>query len=109
MDITNELRRICTLIAVGLALTASAPVQPAEAAIRCNKGYQLVGGNEIATPYCQDEYLAVVARKYGVSTSGARIRNNPNHKREVCRLVGQDIRVQQTCVDSLPTGRGFRF
>lgn len=81
----------------------------ANAAIKCDKGFQKVKGDFISTPYCQDEYLAQVARQYGISASGERIRNNPNYKRDVCRFVGRDIRVQQTCIDSLPTGRGGRF
>jgi hypothetical protein len=79
------------------------------AAIECRDGYQRISGNDIATPYCQDEYLAVVARRYGMKASGEKIRNNPNYKREVCRLVGQDIRVQTTCIDELPSSRSGRF
>lgn len=83
-------------LALGLiGLTAS----PA-AAITCKNGYQLVQGNFIATPYCQDDLVAKVAREYGVRTSASEIRNNPNHKRHVCHLIGRDIRVQITCIDA---------
>lgn len=82
--------------------------QPAAAGIECNKGYQLVGGNEISTPYCQDEYLAVVARDFGIKTTGARLRQDWGHKREVCRLIGQDIRIQNACIgEQDPRGRRF--
>ncbi|MEW5963777.1 MAG: hypothetical protein AB1749_09460 [Pseudomonadota bacterium] len=81
---------------------------PAAAAIRCNKGFQLVQGSEISTPYCQDEYLAEVAREYGIRTSGARIRSDWGHKRQVCRLIGQDIRIQNACI-SEQDYRGRRF
>lgn len=85
-----------------------APVAgPAEAAIRCEGGFQIVQGNRLATPYCQDDQLAKVAREYGMRASASAIRNNPNYKREVCRLVGRDIRVQLTCIDAFP-GRGRR-
>jgi hypothetical protein len=66
-------------------------------AIDCVGGYQRVQGNLIATPYCQDEQLAQVAREYGISASGAKIRNNPNYKKEICRTVWTDNRVQITC------------
>jgi hypothetical protein len=80
----------------------------AEAKIQCRDGYQIVQGNLLATPYCQEEQLARVARGYGMRVSFAEIRNNPNTKRHVCSIVGRDIRVQQTCIDAGITGRrGF--
>src|SRR5690606_27014581 len=95
-----------------LAILSGAPIAasfgPAEAAIRCEDGYQIVQGNPLATPYCQDELLAKVAREYGMKARAAAIRNNPNYKREVCRLVGRDIRVQNTCINAYPSGRGRR-
>jgi hypothetical protein len=78
-------------------------------AIECEQGYQRVKGNLIATPYCQDAYLAIVARQFGVNASAEKIRNNPSYKREVCRIAGRDIRVQSTCIDSGVEGRGGRF
>jgi hypothetical protein len=94
------------VVNVGVALAAHAP---ASAAIACKNGYQRVQGNDISTPYCQDAYLADVARSFGVRTSADTIRSNPNAKREVCRLVGRDIRVSSICVDEGPFGRGGRF
>ncbi len=73
---------------------------PAAAAIKCEKGFQRVQGNLIATPYCQDQYLAQVAREYGFKASAARIRNDPNYKKELCRFVFNDIRVQTTCLNA---------
>ena len=75
------------------ALAMMAPVREAGAAIKCSGGFQMVQGNSIATPYCQDLLLSQVARDYGMRASFDRIRYNPNYKREVCRLVGHDIRV----------------
>ena len=76
-------------------------------AIECEEGYQRVGGQLIATPYCQDENLARVARSFGMNASADRIRNNPSYKQEVCRLAGRDIRVETAC--STTTGRSGRF
>ena len=75
-------------------------------AIECHDGYQRVQGNLIATPDCQDENLARVARSFGVKASADRIRNNPNYKREVCRIAGRDIRVQEACVNENQPFRG---
>lgn len=97
---------LVAVITVAAGLMLSSPVS---AAIACKNGYQRVQGNEIATPYCQDELLAQVARSYGNRTSAYTIRTNPNAKRDVCRLVGRDIRVQSVCIDSGPFGRGGRF
>ena len=93
-------------LAAGGALAAFAG--PA-AAIQCKDGFQLVQGNYLATPYCQDDLLAKVARQYGMRLSAAAIRENPNTKRHVCRFVGLDIRVLQTCIEVSPglRGRGF--
>lgn len=89
-----------------MAALLAAPA--AQAGIRCQNGYQVVQGNLIATPYCQEALLAKVAREYGFHETFAEIRNNPNTKRRVCTLIGRDIRVQETCVDANITGRrGF--
>jgi hypothetical protein len=91
------------------ALIATLTMASPAFAITCESGYQRVQGNLIATPYCQDELLAQVARQFGVKASGDRIRGNPNFKREVCAIAGRDIRVESVCVDSNPTGRTGRF
>ena len=92
------------LSAVTLATTAA----PA-AAITCKNGYQLVQGSYLATPYCQDDLLTKVARQYGIKASAFEIRENPNYKRHVCRTVGRDIRVQETCNQVNPYGRHRSF
>ena len=94
------------IFATAGALTAfAAALTPAHAAIKCFDGYQKVQGNLLATPYCQDDLLATVARQYGMKASAAAIRDNPNYKREICRLVGRDIRISDTCNSVNPNGR----
>lgn len=96
-------------VAAGLSIACTAVAHPASAhGIVCQDGYQRVQGNLIATPYCQDNNLARVAREFGVKASAERVRNNPNYKREICRLVGRDIRVQEACVDEATPGRDGR-
>lgn len=88
-----------SLLAAGLAVAAS---QPASAAIKCRDGYQRSGGAWIATPYCQDEYLAQVARRYyGIRTSGHRMRHSYSAKESICRVVGYDHRVAEICAPFL--------
>ena len=91
----------CTVAMISVAAPASA--------IECVNGDQRVRGALIATPYCQEEQLAAVARGYGFKASADAIRNNPHVKRDICRFVGRDIRVQTTCSDSSGSGRGGRF
>lgn len=78
---------------------------PAEAKIACSKGYQMVQGYPLATPYCQDAYVAEVAREYGVKATAEAVRQNPNYKREVCRLIGSDIRIKENCDQTEPANR----
>jgi hypothetical protein len=81
---------------------------PAVAKIKCVNGNQLVSGSLIATPYCQDELVAQVAREYGMKVSAGAIRNNPNLKRNVCQHVGRDNRIHIACIDANSVGRrGF--
>lgn len=98
--------RMFWALTVLLALPALAT--PADAAIKCRNDYQVVQGREISTPYCADNYLARVAREYGVRVSDQAIRNNPNKKSEVCRFIGHDPRVKENCINENSTGRrGF--
>ncbi len=92
------IRTALQVITVAAAVTV--PVLsgiPAAQAINCRGQYQISGGREISTPYCEDNYLATVARGYGSRVSSAEIRNNPSTKREVCRFIGHDTRVQHIC------------
>ncbi len=77
-------------------------------AIECQEDYQIVQGQPISTPYCRDGYLAKVAREYGFKTTAATIRNNPSRKEEICRFIGNDIRVQTACSEVMPTPRDAR-
>jgi len=90
------------IIAAGVFVSLS----PAYA-INCKGEYQIVQGQKLATPYCQDGYLAKVAREYGVRVSAATIRNNPNRKAEVCRFMGFDTRVSNICADYRDGVPGF--
>lgn len=86
-----------------LAAVMGAP--SAHARIKCVNGNQIVQGAPLATPYCQDELVAQVAREHGMRVSGRAVRNNPNLKRDVCRFVGRDIRIQLACIDANSMGR----
>ncbi len=84
--------------AAALLGAAGALSHPAQAGIQCDGPFQIVRGDRIATPYCQDNYIAQVAnRSYGIRVTGSQIRNNPSKKVEVCRIVGTDSRLRAAC------------
>lgn len=103
MDV-NGLTKV--LPAAMLALVGISIAFPAQARIICRDGNQNVQGAWLATPYCQDALVAEVAARYGMRAPAAKIRNNPNFKRHVCRVIGQDIRIKETCEQVNPHGRG---
>jgi hypothetical protein len=94
------------LMGVAAAAVLCFGSHPAEAKIACSDGLQLVQGSWLVTPYCQDELVALVAQENGVNAPAVEIRENPNFQREVCRLIGHDIRIRDTCADANPNGRG---
>jgi hypothetical protein len=95
--------QICFLAGSFIAAAATSA-----SAIECREDYQIVQGQPISTPYCRDGYLAQVAHEYGFKASAEAIRNNPSRKEEICRYIGNDIRVQTACSEVLPTPRDSR-
>jgi hypothetical protein len=89
-----------TLTAAAATLVCIALSTPSRA-IDCNGPWQIVKGQEIATPYCEDNYLGQIARAAGLRVSNLEIRQNPNKKGEVCRFVGHDNRVRDICSNYL--------
>lgn len=83
---------------------AALMVVPAHA-IKCSGDFQVqANGNHIATPYCQDNHLAQVAREYNIATHADRIRSSLTEKNSVCSLLRFDIRVQDSCIPGGSTG-----
>ena len=95
--------------AASLAVLTMLSATPASA-IECDGNYQIQrSGNLIATPYCEDNYLAAVANEYGMAVSARQIRYSLSAKENACRLVGYDIRVSNTCARFLQYGERNRF
>lgn len=92
------------IIAASCFLGVAAAAGPASA-IECEGNFQIQkNGNQISTPYCQDGYLAIVAREYGMKVSAGTIRHNPSEKERACRFIGEDNRVRDTCSQYLNSG-----
>jgi hypothetical protein len=108
MTNSKLMRHSVMLAAAGAVaiLAGSAISQPASAAIRCEGNFQITSQGPIATPYCEDNHLAIVAREHGMRVSASQIRHNVGIKEQVCRVVGHDIRVKNTCIPYMPESRG---
>lgn len=79
------------------AVLALALATPAAARIECRGNFQITKYGPIATPYCQEEEIARVARSYGFKVTGAEVRNNPLKKVYLCQNIGDDIRLKGSC------------
>jgi hypothetical protein len=93
-------------ITATVILAVSLLMSPADARIRCDGPYQVhPDGTEISSPYCVDRYLYEVARNsYSISTSFSAIRNSIFEKERICRMIGHDYRVNDICLEFLPSG-----
>jgi hypothetical protein len=77
-----------------------------QAAIRCNGAYQVNSLGEFRSPYCEDGYLASVARNFGMRVTGDQIRNSTSVKADVCRTIGFDSRIFDICSTYRGRNRG---
>jgi hypothetical protein len=83
-------------LAIAALLTVVAAL-PAAARIECRGMFQVSPYGLIATPYCEEEEIARVARSYGISVSGAEVRNSPLRKVYLCQRIGNDTRLKGAC------------
>ena len=94
----------CAALLLAATLTA-----PAEAKIECRGNFQMTKYGPIATPYCEEEQIAFVARSYGQSVTGRQVRNDPLMKVYLCQTLGYDSRLKGSCAgygpDSYAPGR----
>jgi hypothetical protein len=77
------------LLAVGSELAA--------AKIQCQGNFQVTTQGLIATPYCEEEQIARVARSYGWKGTASQVHNNPNTKVYLCQRFGGDNRLKGSC------------
>jgi hypothetical protein len=80
-----------------LLLLATASTNPASARIRCQDGFQMTSQGPIATPYCADQQIALVAQSRGWKVTAGEVGNNPLKKVYICQVLGSDIRLKGSC------------
>ena len=92
----RDVRRGIVILA---ALALSAPVwsEPAAAKIQCKGNFQVTTQGLIATPYCEEERIARIARSYGWNGTASQVHNNPNTKVYLCQRFGGDNRLKGSC------------
>src|SRR6476661_9894440 len=86
---------IITLLAVAWTTSVIARVQ-------CQGDFQVTNYGLIATPYCEEENIAVVAQSYGWQVTASQMRNNPLKKVYICQVLGRDIRLKGSCAGYSP-------
>jgi hypothetical protein len=90
-------------------LMATMLTAPAEARIECRGNFQVTKYGLIATPYCEEEQIAFVARSYGSKVTGAQVHSDPLTKVYLCQTIGYDWRLKGSCAgygpDSYAPGR----
>jgi hypothetical protein len=101
----SPVKRFCEVQSMyRFAFVVVAPLLAASPAfaITCHGEYQVVGGQEISTPFCRDNALGALARRRGFDISDASIRNYPGRKDEICRFLRYDINAQPACAEVDP-------
>jgi hypothetical protein len=82
---------------VVVALLAIASLKPADARVQCQGNFQVTKFGPIATPYCEEEQIAIVAQSYGWHVSASEVHSDPLKKIYVCQLLGSDQRLKGSC------------
>ena len=82
----------CAAVALTAMLT-----EPSEARIQCRGNFQVTKYGLLATPYCEEEQIAFVARSYGSKVTAAQVHNDPLTKVYLCQTIGYDSRLKGSC------------
>lgn len=72
----------------------------ADARIACTGDFQIVNGSPIATPFCEDDHLAKVAREHGGHFSAETIRHSLDAKYSACAVTAGDTRTMDACIEA---------
>jgi hypothetical protein len=89
-----------------LALVTITLAELAAARIQCQGNFQISKYGPIATPYCEEEQIALVAQSYGWRVTVAEVHNNPLKKVYLCQILGYDNRLKGSCAGYGPENYG---
>jgi hypothetical protein len=99
-------RKACLLGCAVFAASLAAVSDPAAARIECRGNFQMTKYGPIATPYCEEKQIAIVARSYGVKVTDSQVRNDPLTKVYLCQTLGNDVRLKGSCAGYGPDSYG---
>jgi hypothetical protein len=98
MEATMRERLTSVTTFLGAALFVAAVAEPASARIECQGNFMVTKKNGlIATPYCEEEQIAKVARSYGWKVTAKQVHNDPLTKVQICQVLGGDVRLKGSC------------
>ena len=86
-----------SLACAALTMAVLAAPGPAEARIKCQGQSQVTEYGLLATPYCQEEEIARVARSYGWRGTASQVHRDPLTKVYLCQRFGGDVRLKGAC------------
>jgi hypothetical protein len=75
---------------------------PLGSRVECKGDFQVTKYGLLATPYCEEENIAIVAQSYGWQVTGFQVRKNPLKKVYICQVLGRDIRLKGSCAGYSP-------
>ncbi|MGD0532184.1 MAG: hypothetical protein ABSA62_07890 [Methyloceanibacter sp.] len=93
----NRILQACLAGCAATLLLAMAAPEPAAARIECQGNFQITKYGPIATPYCEEEQIAFVARSSGTNVTGSQVHNDPLTKVYLCQTLGYDSRLKGSC------------
>ena len=81
-------------------------LKQAHARIQCQGNFQITKYGPVATPYCEEEQIARVARSYGWKVTASEVHKNPLKKVYICQILGGDTRLKGSCAGYGPESYG---
>ena len=96
------LRELSVFGGSAVLLLAIGWTTPGFARAECKGDFQVTKYGLIATPYCEEENIAIVAQSYGWQVTGSQVRKNPLKKVYICQVLGRDIRLKGSCAGYSP-------
>ncbi len=97
-----------SLACAALTVAVLAAPGPAGAGIKCQGEFQVTKYGLLATPYCQEEEIARVARAYGWRGTASQVHRDPLTKVYLCQQFGNDVRLKGACAGYGPDAYGAR-
>lgn len=104
---TSGMNVFAAMLLSAAVLVVASP-DSADARIQCKGNFQVTKYGLLATPWCEEEQIARVARTYGWKGTAKQVRNDPLTKVQLCYRYGSDTRLKGSCAGYAPDNYGPR-